>query len=112
MRKGGMRVDHLGDMAIDELIDLHQHVDQLIEQGLSTEKLALRQKLARIEQYERHKGLDQPAAEARDSRKSARAKYRNPDSGETWSGRGRLPRWMVALIEQGAEREDFLIRGN
>lgn len=109
MRKGGRRLDQFGEMAIDELIDLHQHIDQLIEQSVSREKLALRQKLARIEQYERHRLLDQPAAEAKDSRKRARAKYRNPHSGETWSGRGRLPRWMVALIEQGAKREDFRI---
>ncbi|WP_080406762.1 H-NS family nucleoid-associated regulatory protein [Burkholderia ubonensis] len=31
-------------------------------------------------------------------------KYRNPMTGETWSGRGRSPKWMV-----GRERDDFLI---
>jgi|SRR5512146_2976831 DNA-binding protein H-NS len=108
-RKGGRRVSQFSDMTIDELIDLHQRIDQLIDQTISTEKLALRQKLARIEQYERHNRLDQPAAEARHSRKRVRAKYRNPHSGETWRGRGKLPRWMVALIEQGANREDFRI---
>ncbi|WP_323120550.1 H-NS histone family protein [Burkholderia alba] len=31
-------------------------------------------------------------------------KYLNPRTGESWSGRGRLPRWLV-----GESREDFLI---
>jgi DNA-binding protein H-NS len=37
------------------------------------------------------------------------AKYRGP-SGETWSGRGANPRWLVATMkETGKKREDFLI---
>lgn len=35
-------------------------------------------------------------------------KYRGP-SGETWSGRGLMPRWMRALVEQGQTKESFLI---
>lgn len=35
-------------------------------------------------------------------------KYRGP-SGETWSGRGLMPRWMAALIAQGREKEEFVI---
>jgi DNA-binding protein H-NS len=36
------------------------------------------------------------------------AKYRGPD-GETWAGRGAMPRWMTAAIKEGKKREDFLI---
>ncbi|MGA1018470.1 MAG: H-NS family nucleoid-associated regulatory protein [Phycisphaerales bacterium] len=36
-------------------------------------------------------------------------KYRDPESGTTWSGRGRTPLWMVAAIEQGRTRDEFLI---
>jgi DNA-binding protein H-NS len=35
-------------------------------------------------------------------------KYRGPD-GETWAGRGAMPRWMAAAIKEGKTREDFLI---
>lgn len=34
---------------------------------------------------------------------AAPAKYRNPETGETWSGRGRAPHWL------GADRTRFLI---
>lgn len=37
-------------------------------------------------------------------------KYRNPkDATEAWSGRGRTPRWMQALLTKGKKKEDFLI---
>jgi DNA-binding protein H-NS len=35
-------------------------------------------------------------------------KYRGP-KGETWSGRGMMPRWMAALAAQGKTRESFAV---
>ena len=38
-------------------------------------------------------------------------KYRNPaNPKETWSGRGKHPRWMAALIAKGKKADDFLIK--
>lgn len=37
--------------------------------------------------------------------KSAEAKYRDPDSGSTWTGRGRAPKWL-----NGRSKEEFLIK--
>ena len=37
------------------------------------------------------------------------AKYRGPN-GETWSGRGLTPRWLVTLIAQGNNKEEFVIK--
>ncbi len=37
------------------------------------------------------------------------AKYRGP-AGETWSGRGLMPRWMAALVAQGKSKEEFAIK--
>ncbi|MDD2923598.1 H-NS histone family protein [Rhodoferax sp.] len=38
----------------------------------------------------------------------APAKYRGPN-GETWSGRGLMPRWLAALVAQGQSKESFAI---
>lgn len=38
------------------------------------------------------------------------AKYRGP-KGETWSGRGSMPRWLAELVAQGRTRESFAIKG-
>jgi DNA-binding protein H-NS len=45
---------------------------------------------------------------SRTTKKKARdvaAKFRDPQSGQTWSGRGRTPRWL-----DGKNRDDFLIK--
>jgi DNA-binding protein H-NS len=36
------------------------------------------------------------------------AKYRGPN-GETWSGRGLMPRWMATLVASGRTKEEFAI---
>lgn len=37
-------------------------------------------------------------------------KYRNPENeSETWTGRGKQPRWMAELVAQGKTADDFLI---
>ena len=44
------------------------------------------------------------------ARKAVEPRYRNKNnSNETWTGRGKQPRWLVAEIEKGAKLEDFLI---
>jgi DNA-binding protein H-NS len=38
-------------------------------------------------------------------------KYRNPaNPKETWTGRGKQPRWMAALVAKGKKPDDFLIK--
>lgn len=36
---------------------------------------------------------------------TVKAKYRDPDTGQTWSGRGRTPRWL-----NEKNKDDFLIK--
>lgn len=36
------------------------------------------------------------------------AKFKGPN-GETWSGRGLTPRWLVTLVAQGQPKESFVI---
>ncbi|APR71549.1 MULTISPECIES: H-NS histone family protein [Acinetobacter] len=44
------------------------------------------------------------------TRKAVEPRYRNKNNTEeTWTGRGKQPRWLVAELEKGAKLEDFLI---
>jgi DNA-binding protein H-NS len=45
------------------------------------------------------------------SRKGKRvpAKYRDPVSGNTWSGRGLQPKWLKAALDSGRELSDFAV---
>lgn len=37
-------------------------------------------------------------------------KFRNPATGDTWTGRGRPPRWILDAEAAGKERSKFLIK--
>ena len=51
-----------------------------------------------------------PSAPAR-SRKGAKvaAKYRDPTTGTTWSGRGLQPNWLKAALADGRKLSDFAL---
>lgn len=38
------------------------------------------------------------------------AKYKDPASGQTWSGRGLRPRWLAAAIAGGKAIEEFAVK--
>lgn len=100
----------LGNLAIDELLDLRDHIENLIGRRVAAEKLELKKKLARIAQYERRSPAPAFARSgAKTGGRRIAPKYMEPKSGATWSGRGKVPRWMTRLIAEGAKREDFLV---
>jgi DNA-binding protein H-NS len=51
-----------------------------------------------------------PAAKKRSATagSSVAPKYRGPN-GETWSGRGLMPKWLSALVAQGRGKQEFAI---
>jgi len=43
--------------------------------------------------------------------KKVDAKYQNPkDTSQTWTGRGRQPRWMAEAVANGKKADDFLMK--
>lgn len=67
-------------------------------------------RLGALEQGAPAKGKGKPKAKAKD-KLTAKAKpayrYRNPATGDTWSGRGLQPRWLKVALEGGAKLSDF-----
>lgn len=50
------------------------------------------------------------SATATDGRRAkVAAKYRNPATGESWTGRGLQPKWLKAALGEGKQLSDFLI---
>jgi DNA-binding protein H-NS len=41
--------------------------------------------------------------------KKVAAKYRDPDSGQTWTGRGLKPKWLQAALAGGKSLSDFAL---
>ena len=40
------------------------------------------------------------------------AQYRDPATGQTWTGRGLKPKWLVAALEQGKPLADFQVKAH
>ena len=96
-----MKRTELDRMGTDDLWSLHVEVSQLLQQKIQQEKLRLE---------ERQKLLQTPVSERRPY-PPVPPKYRNPDQpSETWAGRGKQPRWLVAQLRSGRRIEDFSIR--
>ena len=52
-------------------------------------------------------GATKPLAQDR----GATPKYRDPDSGGTWGGRGPRPKWLKTALDGGRKLEDFSAAG-
>ncbi len=105
------RTNGLEKLSFAELSEMEAQIERLKAEKQNAERNALRQKLidiARQHGFEIHELF----GKGRKSGKGTVApKYRDPKNPEnTWTGRGRMPRWMVAATKGGkAKKEDFLI---
>lgn len=51
-----------------------------------------------------------PATKRKYGKSTAEAKYRDPANAEnTWSGKGKHPRWLTDYLAAGKTKDDFLI---
>jgi DNA-binding protein H-NS len=101
----------LDSMSTDEMWQLHVEIGRLLSVRLTSEKRELEKRLARLH---RENEIAQPVAgEALQERRRyprVLPKYQNPDEpSETWSGRGKKPRWLTAALKTGHTVEDFVI---
>lgn len=45
-----------------------------------------------------------------DKRNVVAPKYQDPESGKTWTGRGKSPAWLTAHLTAGRNKQEFLIQ--
>jgi DNA-binding protein H-NS len=109
---------HLDEMQFEELWLLHEKITKILTSRIIAEKRQLEKRLAQLSRG-RQPGASDPLRQASAAGASKRPrrkypkilpKYRNPSSlSETWSGRGKQPRWLVSALSRGHKIEDFRI---
>jgi DNA-binding protein H-NS len=106
-----MRKLDLETMDFDELWLLHEQLTQILSEKISAEKLELEKRLAQLSRAEPIGEVDKQAGRPpRRKYPKVLPKYCNPSAPEeTWSGRGKQPRWLVAALQSGRGLEEFLI---
>jgi DNA-binding protein H-NS len=100
-----MKHQELSSMSIDELWSLREAATSELSLKIRSEKERLNQRLRRLSLSASSSG--------RRAYPPVSAKYVNPaHPDETWSGRGRQPRWLAAQLRFGRRLEDFRIQPN
>jgi DNA-binding protein H-NS len=105
-------------MSLDELWKLHEMLSSILAERIVLEKSELEQRLVQLNRGKEARGsavLELKSGKTdheRPRRKYPRVfpKYQNPSvPSETWSGRGKQPRWLVSALKAGGKIEDFRI---
>lgn len=98
------------DLTLAELKTLRAKVDRAIETYEDRKK---REALAELEESARKMGYSLAELAELSSakpRKTVAPKYANPENAEeTWTGRGRKPKWVEAALAAGKSLEDLAI---
>lgn len=99
---------NLETLSLAELRDLRNKVEKAIS---SYEDRRRKEALAAVELAAREHGFNlAELTGAKPARSRIAAKYANPaDPSQTWSGRGRKPRWIQEYLESGKPIEDLSI---
>jgi DNA-binding protein H-NS len=104
-----MNPQKLNAMSVDDLWSLHERVVSVLERKISSERSALEQKLRALGRSISAKSR-KIGQLVRRPYPQVFPKYRNPvHPSETWSGRGKQPRWVTAELRSGKKLDDFRI---
>jgi len=106
-----MHTSNLEQMSLEELWGLHERIAKLLSDKISAEKRKLERRLVQLADRDltsqsRTRGDQVP----RRPYPKVLPKYFNPNSSsETWSGRGKRPRWLTVALQNGHELREFEI---
>jgi DNA-binding protein H-NS len=94
----------LKSMSIEKLMSLKTDVEAMLTQKVSEQRHSLQQELSKLGGFTSVKKATRGG-----TRGPVAPKYRHPETGETWSGRGLKPRWLTAAMKSGKSLEAFAI---
>src|SRR5262245_32875249 len=103
------KLNGLDKLSYAELVEAENHIARLKIEKQSAERAEVRQKLADMAKEHGFDLRDLFGKGARKGKGTVAVKYRDPKNAQnTWTGRGRMPRWLAAATRGGkAKKEDF-----
>ena len=95
-------------LSTEELWVLHQKITATLNAKISAEKKVIEDRLAQLNGWF---GVEQTSeTPERRPYPTVFPKFRNPEQpSETWTGRGKKPRWLTAQLKSGKQINDFRI---
>ena len=127
MTKTSLDIDSL---TIDQMLDLKEALEAKLVEIAKSEAAPMAQRLERLKAYlpevipapveARKKSVRKSEKVSKVSRSNPKskpgktgkvaAKYRDPATGRSWSGRGRPPVWLREYEEAGHKRAEFVVQ--
>jgi DNA-binding protein H-NS len=102
MKRNGLEL-----MSIDELWTLHETIMTILSSKIETQKRELEK---RLDQLGRKLGGSADHIPQRRPYPKVMPKFQNPAQPfETWSGRGKQPRWVSEMLDAGKSMDDLRI---
>jgi DNA-binding protein H-NS len=90
------------------LKEIQAQIEQLQQQAAAQRENELSGAVQQIRDLMQEYGITvddlQPRGKKGAAKKTGTAQFRNPQTGDTWSGRGRMPNWL-----HGQDREQFRV---
>lgn len=100
----------LGNLSLKELKALHAQIGREIEGFAERKKLEAIKALEEVARSHGYTVEQLFGMKPGRKRVPARPKYANPaNRSETWTGRGRRPRWVEAALKSGKSLDDLAI---
>jgi DNA-binding protein H-NS len=97
-------IPNLEKLTPDELFELHREIAVVLVEQLRAKKAELEARLRQLQP------VSDQVTPGRRAYPPVKAKFRNPDRpSETWSGRGKRPRWLDAKLRSGEQIDYFRI---
>lgn len=105
-------------LSMSTLIDIQKQIAELQSQAAEIKSREFQAKISMIKETMESYGITIDDLQGKvpklaktagsKSANPAPAKYKGPN-GETWSGRGLMPRWLSALVNDGHTKEEYSI---
>ena len=106
-----LKETQLAKMTMKDLLTLQQRVESAIEKRKERDREVVKQKMEKLAQESGYNIVELFGTKPARKRAPVAVKYRDPKNpSNTWTGRGRMPRWLAAKVKAGQKREKFLIK--
>jgi DNA-binding protein H-NS len=113
--KSFFNADDFASMSVDELWDIYQKAEAILAKKIAAELSELKRRLAKLStEVQSGPGINRKDPKRHSKRRpypKVLPKYQNPaQPSETWSGRGKVPRWLAAQLSLGKKIDNFRIK--
>ena len=109
---------NLEGLSVDDLLDLREQIDQRLEKLIDDEIDSLQKRMDRLANFKNApEGAPSRAAKLRarstkpnrNKGRKAPIKFRDPENGNSWSGRGLTPVWLREYEANGGDRANLAV---